>query len=98
MNEKKINDGLKFLLKGIKSQRKKKSKDIDKIKQLEILLVNIKYANNPNKLQNARKQLNKIYVINKNLHEIKQEKLIDYSGVFEVDGNLSWRSNQRNSY
>ena len=34
------------------------------------------------------KELNKIQVIDKNLHEIKHEILIDYEGVFEMDGNL----------
>ena len=39
-------------------------------------------------LQSALKELNKIQVIDKNLHEIKQEILIDYEGVFEMVGNL----------
>ena len=84
----KINDDMRVLLNKIKSEKKKKNKNIDKIKQLEILLVNIKYANNPDKLQSALKELNKIQVIDKNLHEIKQEILIDYEGVFEMVGNL----------
>ena len=33
------------------------------------------------------KELNKIQVDNKNLHEIKQEILQDYEGVFEMIGN-----------
>ena len=32
-------------------------------------LVKIKYAINPNKLQSELKELNKIHVIDKNLHE-----------------------------
>ena len=44
---------------------------------MENELVKIKYANNPNKLQSELKELNKIHVIDKNLHEIKQEKLLD---------------------
>ena len=83
-----ISDDMKLLLNKIKSEKKKKNKNIDKNKQLEILLVNIKYANNPDKLQSALKELNKIQVINKNLHEIKQEILENYEGVFEMVGNL----------
>ena len=82
----KMNDDMKILLSKIKSEKKKKN--FDKIKRLEILLVNIKYANDSNKLNNALKELNKIQVVNKNLHEIKQEILIDYEGEFEMVGNL----------
>ena len=39
-----------FLLNEIKSEKKKKIKNLDKIKQVEIELVKIKSANNPNKL------------------------------------------------
>ena len=84
----KLNNDMKILLNKIKSEKKKKNKDLDKIKELEILLVKIKYANNPNKLQSELKELNKIQVVNKNLHENKQEILIDYVGVFEMVGNL----------
>ena len=83
----KINDNMKSLLKKIKTEKKKKN--LDKIKQLEIELVNIKYANNPNKLQSELKELNKIQVIDKNLHEIKQEILVNYNGEFEMVGNLN---------
>ena len=82
----KIKDNNKLLLNKIKSE--KKNKDLDKVKQLEILLVQTKYANNPNKLQSALKELNKIQVFDKNLHEIKQEILQDYIGTFEMVGNL----------
>ena len=84
----KINDGMKLLLNKIKSEKRKRNKKFDKIKQLEILLVRIKYADKPNKLQSALKELNKIQVIDKNLHEIKQEILEDYIGTFEMVGNL----------
>ena len=83
----KMDDNMKLLNK-IKTEKKKKNKNYDKIKQLEILLGKIKYANNPNKLQSALKELNKIQVINKNLHEIKPEILLDYTGEFEMVGNL----------
>ena len=84
----KIDENMKFLLNKIKFEKRKRNKNLDKIKELEILLVNIKNANNPNKLQSALKELNKIQVVNKNLHEIKQEILQDYEGEFEMVGNL----------
>ena len=84
----KMNDDMKLLLNEIKSEKKKKNKNLDKIKQLETLLVRIKYADKPDKLQSALKELNKIQLIDKNLHEIKNEILQDYIGTFEMVGNL----------
>ena len=84
----KLNDDMKLLLNKIKSEKRKRNKNFDKIKQLEILSVNIKYANDPNNIQSALKELNKIRVVNKNLHEIKHELLQDYVGTFEMVGNL----------
>ena len=55
---------------------------------MEILLVNIKYAIDPNKLESALKEVNKIQGIDKKLHEIKNEILLDYVGAFEMVGNL----------
>ena len=52
MNVKKINNEMKLLLNKIKSEKKKNN---DKIKQLEILLVRIKYADKPNKLESTLK-------------------------------------------
>ena len=49
----KIHNNMKLLLNKIKTEKKKKN--LDKIKQLEILLVIIKNADNPNKLQAALK-------------------------------------------
>ena len=83
----KMNDDMKLLLNKSKSEKKKKNKTFDKIKQLEILLVRIKYADKPNKLESALKELNKIEVIDKNLHEIKNEILQYYIGTFEMVGN-----------
>ena len=83
-----MDDNMKLLLNKIKSEKRKRNKNLDKFKELEILLVKIKYANNPNKLQFELKKLNKIQVVNKNLHEVKQEILIDYTGEFEMVGNL----------
>ena len=84
----KIDDNMKLLVNKIKTEKKTKNKNLDKIKQLEILLVNIKYANDPNKLQSALKELNEIQDVNKNLHEIKQKILQDYNGEFEMVGSL----------
>ena len=83
-----MSNNMDLLLNKIKSEKKKKNKNLDKFNELEILLVNIKSANNPNKLHSALKELNKIQVVNKNLHEIKQELLLDYTGEFEKLGNL----------
>ena len=83
-----IDDKMKSLINKIKTEKKKKTENIDKTKELEIELVKIKYANNPNKLQSELKEMNKIQVVNKNLHEIKQEKSLDYTGEFEMVGDL----------
>ena len=79
---------MKLFLNKIKTEKKKKYKSFDKIKHLQILLVKIKYADNPNKLESALKELNKIEVIDKNLHRIKNEILQEYVGAFEMVGNL----------
>ena len=42
-----MDDKMKSLLNKIKTERKKENKILDKIKDLEILLVKIKYANDP---------------------------------------------------
>ena len=52
-------------------------------------MVKIKYATNPNKLQSELKELYKIQVVNKKVHEIKNERLINYAGEFELFGKLS---------
>ena len=84
----KFSDDMKLLLNKIKSEKKKKNKNLEKIKQLKILLVTIKYANDSKRLEKALKDLNKIQVIDKNLHEIKNEILEGYTGTFEMVGNL----------
>ena len=53
------------------------------MKQLGILILKIKYSNYPYKLQSSLKELNKIQVNNKNLHEIEQKILVDYTGEFK---------------
>ena len=82
----KMDDKMKSFLNKVKSEMEKKNKNVDKIKELE--LVKIKYANNHNKLQSELKELNKIQVIDKNLHEIKNEILLDYVGELEMVGSL----------
>ena len=84
----KMNDDLKLLINKIKSEKKKKYKIFDKIRQLEFLLVRIKYADKPDKLESALAELVKIQVSDKNLHEIQIEILGDYVGEFEMVGNL----------
>ena len=83
-----MNDEMKSVLNKIRTERKKKNKNVDGSKELEIELIKVKYANNPNKLQSELKELNKIQVIDKTLHEIKQEILVDYTGRFDMVGNL----------
>ena len=83
-----MDDEMKTLFKKIKKE-KKKNKKFDKIKELETELLKIKYSNNPNKLQSELKELNKIQVVNKDLHEIKQKVLGYYAGEFEFVGKLS---------
>ena len=51
-----MNDDMKLFLKKIKSEMRKRNKNLDKIKQIEIPLVNIKYAYDPNELQSALKK------------------------------------------
>ena len=83
-----MDDNMKLFLNKIKSEKKKRYKTVDKIKELEIRLVNKQYANNPNKLHSASKELYKIQVINKNVHENKQEVLENYTGELEMVGTL----------
>ena len=84
----KINDDMKSILNKIKSEKKKNNKNVDKIKELETLLVRTKYADKPDKLESALRELNKIHVIDKSLHEIKNEILLHYVGEFEMFGKL----------
>ena len=79
---------MKYFLKKITSEKKTKNKNYDKIKEVEILLVIIKYADKPDKLESALKEINKSQVIDKNLHEFKNEIILDYVGAFEMVGNL----------
>ena len=82
-------DNNKNLLFNKIKQKKKKNKNFDKIKELEIELLRIMYVDNPTKLKSELKDLNKIHVVDKSLHEIKQEILVDYTGEFEMAGKLS---------
>ena len=78
---------MNILLNKIKSEKKKKNTDFNKIKQLDFLLVRIKNADKPDKLESASKELSKIRVKNKNLHDIKHEILLGFVGAFEMVGN-----------
>ena len=93
-----MSNDMKLLINKIKYEKKEKNKNLDKIKNLEKLLVQIKYADKPDKLASALKELNKIQVFNKNLHEIKQEILLDYNSVFELIGNLKVDEQIRQTY
>ena len=84
----KKDDKMKTLKKKIKTEQKKKNKNFDKIEELEIELVKFKYVNIPKKLQSELKEINQVHVIDKNLHEIKNEILRDYVGEFEMVRNL----------
>ena len=66
---------------------KEKKKKFHRIKILEIELVKVEYACNPNKLQ-TELRVTKIQVINKNLYEIKQGISVDCAGVLEMAGSL----------
>ena len=59
--------------------RRKRNENFDKINELQIELVKFKYVNNPNKIQSELRRLNKIHVIDRNLHEIKNEILGDHA-------------------
>ena len=50
-----ISNDMKSILNKIKSEKKKKNRNIDKITQLKIQLVSIRYANDLKKLNNALK-------------------------------------------
>ena len=55
---------------------------------MEIDLVKVKFLNKPDKIENALEELTKTHVIDKNLHEIKNEILTDYSAESEMVGRL----------
>ena len=69
----KIVDKMKSLINKVKTEKKKKNKNFDKNKELKIELVEIKYANNPNKIKSELKELIKDQVVIKKLYEIKNE-------------------------
>ena len=52
-------------------------------------MVKIKYVYNPSEIQSQLKKSNKIHVIDKILHENKNEKLRDYACEFEMVGKLT---------
>ena len=56
---------MKLLLNKIKSATKKKNTNTDKIKQLEIELITVEYANNPTKLEYELKEFKKFKLLMK---------------------------------
>ena len=50
------------------------------------------------KFQSELKKLNKIQVVNKNMHEIKNEILRDYVGEFEMVGRLKIADQARETH
>ena len=71
-----------------KHARKKKKKNLDKNKDLEIELVKIKYADYPSKLDNALREVIKMEINDMNFHEIRDEVIKEYNGAFEMDGSM----------
>ena len=69
----------KFIL-----EEKNKYKIIERIKQLEIELPEMKYVNNPNSLEFKLNELHELQVVDEKLHETKNEIIGDYAGEFEV--------------
>ena len=84
----KIDQEVKSISNIIKTEKKRK-KNIDKIRQLEIESVKIKYVDNPNKLQSDSKELHEIQVVDKNLHPIRNGILRDYASEFEMIRKIS---------
>ena len=60
-----------------------------KSRNWEIDLLKIKNVDNPANLQNDLEEINEITVINFNLHENKEESLVEYTGDFGMIGELS---------
>ena len=100
----KMDSNMKLSLNRIKTEKEKKIKNFHKMKKLEIELVNIKYANNPKKLQSELKESNKIQVVITNLIEVKQEvlvgtrKFVGYTGKFELVGSLGIGDQNRQTH
>ena len=84
----KMDDNMKSFINKIKTEKKKKTKNFDKIENLEIELVKINYVSNPSRLKPALKELNEFQVVSKSLHEIKQKILLDHISEFEMAGSL----------
>ena len=89
---------MKSILNINKTEKKNKNKNFDEIKELEIELRKIKFANNPDNLRFEIKLFNEIHVVNKNLHEIKQELIMDYTGEFEMVGRLNFGDQIRQTH
>ena len=84
---------LKIFLQRIEQSKKKK--DFDKIKKSETDLVKTKHADKPDKLANSLKELNRRENHDLNLHEIGNELLKGFNGVFQMVGSLVVGENLR---
>ena len=91
-----VDDKMKSLIDKIKTE--KKNKNCHTKRELEIILVKIKYVNNPDNLQSELKNLKKILVNDKNLHEIKQEILQGYEGFLAMVGSLKIGEHARQTH
>ena len=79
-------------------KKRKKENHIDETKNSEIELVKTKHADECDKLQNALKELKKIEIIDKILHEIKNEILREENVEFEKKGKLSIGDHKRQTH
>ena len=62
-----MDDKMKSIIFNIKTEKKRKNKNIEKPEKLEKELVKTNYSKNHIKLQSALKELNKIQIVDKNL-------------------------------
>ena len=75
-------------MKTLLNRQAEKNKDSDTIKNSERQLVKIKYADKPDKLSNALKELKERDFNDMNTNEIKNEVLKDYKDVFGMAGSM----------
>ena len=82
----------------IKLNKRKGTKDIDKNKKLEIEYVKIRYADKTNKLENASKALNKIFVNILYLRQIRDQLSKAYRDEFEKVGTFVFGEQVRQTH
>ena len=96
--KKKLDEQMKSLLNKNKSKKKKKKEIIDKAEEVEIELVRINYANNPNKIQSEIKDLKKFTLLIKIDMRLNEKEIVDYTGEFEMVGELSIADHNRQTH